>query len=724
MKKIITLLLFVLSICSFAQENSSKILNNINQYKQYGYEFKNYSLFKKNTPNEETLIQNISKSVNNATFLEIDTNVIQQIYKEKPLLVSISIPYQNSVIEIELYKKDILSEDFQATDQNKETINYKPGAYYRGVIKNSEKSIVAFSFFKNSAYGVASSLRLGNVNIGKIKDSETYIAYTESDLKGENPFTCGFSQIEENTKKITEKLNNTSNSSAALTNNCVRIYYEVAYQPYVENNYDSTQTLNWLTSIHNNISTLYANDNIQIALSTTMIWTTPDPYTYGYQNNLYYFYANRTTFNGDLAHLINQPSTTSVAFLDSLCEENNYAYSAVSQYFNQIPAYSWTINASTHEIGHSFGSPHTHACYWNGNNTAIDGCGPAGGANEGCNAIIPSNGGTIMSYCHLVSVGTNLANGFHSQPAQLMRDNINNKTCLGTDCINSCFRSIDNVVFNNTTSTSTDITINDNYSNQWYYNLKPYGNNSNNWITTNTNTFSVNNLSPNTYYQLSITNICNNTEIGSALNFLFLTDGDFCGNDQFFDSGLQFNNYGNNQNLIKTFYPTNSNNKVTLSFSEFNTELDYDFMTIYDGTSVNDPVFTNGDNLSGNLTSQSLSYTATNTDGAITIKFTSDSYTTRSGWTVNISCGTLSTTNIHKTSINIYPNPTNAIFHVDAETNISSITIYDIAGRKVIENNNLSTNNAQINIETLMSGAYFVNVEVNGKREIFKIVKN
>ncbi|MBL0009099.1 MAG: hypothetical protein IPP25_18495 [Saprospiraceae bacterium] len=48
------------------------------------------------------------------------------------------------------------------------------------------------------------------------------------------------------------------------------------------------------------------------------------------------------------------------------------------------------------------GSPHTHACAWNGNNTAIDGCGPAAGYNEGCNGPLPQDG-TIMELCHLAS---------------------------------------------------------------------------------------------------------------------------------------------------------------------------------------------------------------------------------------------------------------------------------------------------------------------------------
>lgn len=117
----------------------------------------------------------------------------------------------------------------------------------------------------------------------------------------------------------------------------------------------------------------------------------------------------RNYFNGDLAHLINQPTTTSVAYPNTLCEDNNYAYSAVEQFYNQVHTYSWTIGASTHEMGHSFSSPHTRQCLWNGNNTPIDGCGILAGVNgqfTNCQTgPIPQNGGTIMSYCHLNSVG-------------------------------------------------------------------------------------------------------------------------------------------------------------------------------------------------------------------------------------------------------------------------------------------------------------------------------
>lgn len=92
----------------------------------------------------------------------------------------------------------------------------------------------------------------------------------------------------------------------------------------------------------------------------------------------------------------------------------------------------------THEFGHLFGSRHTHACIWNGNNTAIDGCGScqenADPNIPGCNWCtqppVPSNGGTIMSYCHITSAGINFSLGFGPQPGNVIRDRVANGSCL------------------------------------------------------------------------------------------------------------------------------------------------------------------------------------------------------------------------------------------------------------------------------------------------------
>ena len=46
--------------------------------------------------------------------------------------------------------------------------------------------------------------------------------------------------------------------------------------------------------------------------------------------------------------------------------------------------------------------------------------------------VIAMNGGSIMSYCHLVSAGINLNHGFGPEPSALMRGKIANASCLTT----------------------------------------------------------------------------------------------------------------------------------------------------------------------------------------------------------------------------------------------------------------------------------------------------
>src|SRR5690606_38761467 len=106
---------------------------------------------------------------------------------------------------------------------------------------------------------------------GKTKDSPDYLAYSDHSIVGENPFVCGFEMTDKELQEIDFQPEDDS-ASKPMISRCVRIYYEIAYQPYKEHGFNVTSTLNWVTAIHNNISTLYANDNISISLNSTMVW--------------------------------------------------------------------------------------------------------------------------------------------------------------------------------------------------------------------------------------------------------------------------------------------------------------------------------------------------------------------------------------------------------------------------------------------------------------------
>jgi hypothetical protein len=188
----------------------------------------------------------------------------------------------------------------------------------------------------------------------------------------------------------------------------------------------------------NEVASVYAGIGVLLNLSSSFIWTTTDPYA-GQSSTgdmLNTFRNTRTDFEGDLAHLLSGRSMGGVAWLGALCTDYNYGLSA-SQGGNPttLPRNSFTLIVVAHELGHNLGSPHTHSCSWNGNNTRIDDCGGNASYFEGIctnpfNPFLPARG-TIMSYCHLVgNVGSYFE--FHPQVATRIRNYVNSVGCL--DC--------------------------------------------------------------------------------------------------------------------------------------------------------------------------------------------------------------------------------------------------------------------------------------------------
>ena len=714
------LLLSIFTCFSFYGQELRPIPQKIEDYKQNNGVFASFQLFSK--VENSTEIEKLSTLASDATVLELNNSQLQTLITEKPKAIEISFYYQQEKITVQLLRTNNFTEDFKAFDEERNLIDYDLGAYYQGVIANNPKSLVGFSFFSEDVMGVTSSLNLGNIVLGKIKGSSHFITYADHNLTKENPFICGTDDLKENNEsgKITES---SVTSTTSLTTNCVRVYYEVAYAPYTNNNSDTTQTLNWLTSIHNNIATLYTNDDIQTALSEVVIWTSEDPYQFGYSGNLSYFSNTRTGFNGDLAHLVNYPSTTSVAYLNSLCSPYRYAYSGIDQYYQDVPTYSWTIMAMTHEMGHALGSPHTHACEWNGDFSAIDGCGTASGNGEGCNAPLPDEGGTIMSYCHLVNgVGINFLNGFGAQPATLIQNTIDSKPCLGTDCNTSnCIASVYDATFSNITQSSATVNIIDTYSTAWEYKIYPINSYSTNWINISSQSFDLTQLEPNSYYAVELRSICDN---GGSLNVntkrILLTNGDYCNGDLFTDTGGANGFYGNQQYFVKTFYP-GEGEALTMTFNEFALELDYDFMTVYNGESTEDPIFANAELMSGDTNPGP--FTSTHSSGAITVKFVSDPAVTLAGWNVSFACENLSTSTSTLNLFSIYPNPTSSEVHISAKELIKDIRVYDTSGRLIQSLNNLEAETTSLQLGGIANGVYFIQVTSENAQETKQIIK-
>lgn len=139
--------------------------------------------------------------------------------------------------------------------------------------------------------------------------------------------------------------------------------------------------------------------NVRLTTNYVRTWSgNVDPYNQG-QDLLDEFAqhwgASMGAVHRDLAHLLSGRTNLpygGVAYLNAICEGWGYGLSSVSGSFPQPiqnrHGGNWDLFVVSHEVGHNFGTGHTHDSY----TPVIDGCG-----NGDCSQAL---GGTIMSYCH------------------------------------------------------------------------------------------------------------------------------------------------------------------------------------------------------------------------------------------------------------------------------------------------------------------------------------
>ncbi|MGB4961034.1 MAG: M12 family metallo-peptidase, partial [Saprospiraceae bacterium] len=374
----------------------------------------------------------IPAKISSYSILTIDRQSFRQLQSAQTKLINFSIPQDGrNDLALELVEVQPFAEGFSVKmAPSMQTVKYNTGKHYRGIVKGQEKSVAAISIFDDQIMGVVSyPSGTGNLVLGKLEGSENHILYQDDQIASEFRLGC---EVEDNTFEYTNnQLRGIHEGSRALSD-CVRLYLEVDYDIYLNKGSSTTATGNFVTGIFNQVSTLYANEQINTLISEIVIWSQPSPYnSTNASGMLDAFNAQRQGFNGNLAQLLSYKASGGVAWLDGICRNNpdySMSYAGIQSSYQNVPTYSWSVEVCAHEFGHLFGSQHTHACVWNGNNTAIDGCYTPEGSCP--NPGLPSGGGTIMSYCHLTSTGINFANGFGLQPGNVMRSEVTSAACL------------------------------------------------------------------------------------------------------------------------------------------------------------------------------------------------------------------------------------------------------------------------------------------------------
>ena len=666
--------------------------------------------------------QNIEKVVNNATYAKLNSAVALDVTTNKYNAIELSLPYNGTQVTVLLYRAEVAAKGFHVDTDKKRDVAYQSGAHYRGIIKGDNKSVASFNFFNDEVNGIVSGQTYNNIVIGKaVKEGTTsdYIIYSDVQLNILNEYKCGVTDTQKLPEMSTHKGELDTQSAR-----CVTLYFEIDHDLYVQNGSNTTTTTNWMTSIFNNVQTLYDNDGITTALKSIYIWTENDPYTGDSSGDyLGQFAEARPFFDGDLGQLvgIDPGGLGGVAIaIGGICSESKVSYSDVDFNYQNVPLFSWTVQVITHELGHLMGSPHTHGCYWNGDNTAIDGCGTQAGYIEGnCEQgpiPTPTVKGTIMSYCHLINgVGINFANGFGFQPATRILDHVESSLCLSTDCVNTCINTVTNFQVASTLTSAT-ISWTDTNGGPWEVGYAAATSSVGNWQETTVASVTFNDLQPNTYYRFAIRPLCSEEVTAQSQLLIFATAADWCSGVTFTDSRGD-SNYPNNQHMIRTIAPQNPNQDIIVTFNNFNTEADYDFLYVYDGPTTNSPLIGtySGTTVPGMLTSNAA-------DGSLTFEFTSDSGQTAPGWNANVYCSALGLKDNTFASLEYYPNPAHNSVTISSPEGITNVTVYNVAGQLLL-NKAVNTTTMDADIASFANGIYIFNVTNGTKEAHFRIVK-
>lgn len=414
-----------------------------------GHHGETVSLFTATSPDP-----NYELLVKDATWLQLNTEALTAVFQKQAQHMVFEIPMPDgNKIQVNLEAFSIFGNDFIVKTSDGKELDYTPGMYYRGEVKGYEgKSFATISIFQNEVMGVI-SFGGYNYNLGPTGETpaSSYVFYKDADLIQKPAFSCG---VSDDDIKPGEN-SNPHNVEKSPSCHKVKMYIQADYELYQRNGSNATNTANYITNLFASLANLYSGIDVQMRLSELFIYTFSDPYNDSNKDQALTDFANAMTqsgYNGNIAHLMSGDNTNGgkAYGFTGLCNTfaNGCCYSgSLFALYPGFPTYSWEVNCTTHETGHLLGSRHTHACVWGpDHDQPIDVCGPLAGFTEnGCNSgpIPPPGGGTIMSYCHLLpsnnplfNVGINFANGFGTEPGNLINGVVhNNAMCL--DCSQS-----------------------------------------------------------------------------------------------------------------------------------------------------------------------------------------------------------------------------------------------------------------------------------------------
>jgi len=389
---------------------------------------------------ENTEIARGNIGYRNAVYAKINKVFFQEIISSNQTYIEASIPLVSSgnPTKVNFSEFDLFTEDFHVTTSKTNSFKYNKGKYF-SALSEGLNAFGAFSFYDDNVMGVLTYENGDSYNIGSLNSKiDLYAIINDDNFEGQI-----YCDVDDNISIDDDILRD--KNIVARSNKCVNIYLEADYALYLSKGKSVKNTVDYVLGLFAESSLLYKREGVNIKVAKVKVWETPDNYSVKTSNEaLDQFVEKNRESEIDLNMLLAEGAEGlgGLAYINALCRKGtHFAYANINSNYKNVPLYSWSAMVITHELGHNLGSRHTHACAWNQNHSQIDDCGnyyyfKNGNSPEGSqcfdedNVIIPKDGGTIMSYCHLNSVGINLAKGFGAQPRDLILKRIASAGCI------------------------------------------------------------------------------------------------------------------------------------------------------------------------------------------------------------------------------------------------------------------------------------------------------
>ncbi len=374
---------------------------------------------------------------------DLNMENLSKITADFQALRSIPIPIESDESRPYLFTEyDFFDSNFEVhelTEQESKIIPIHKGIHLKGISKNTSNGFATLSIFDQEIYGMVydeSGTKLSILPmVGEQSHVQRCVFIDERNLNFERlKASC-------QTDDYVHYLDGEQSFQYRLGDNCkkIGISIDADYDLYVRFNKNPQAVSNYIIGLFNNVHTLYKREGITIMLSQINIHTVEDNFTHLSASSDLESFRKKYSNSSKLVKILlsgflknGEATLGGISYINTTCNSSySYAYANVYGSYLNTPMYSWDVFMVTHELGHVFGSRHTHACVWGPlKNKAIDNCAKLEGscAPPG----IPSKG-TIMSYCYLKGMpGIDLLSGFGKEPGDLIRSTIKKASCLSS----------------------------------------------------------------------------------------------------------------------------------------------------------------------------------------------------------------------------------------------------------------------------------------------------